>query len=88
MQFFPFTVSVFVLADILRLQFAYLQVGTIISTVVRMMELRIDKVPEHNYHVSPHWSLIFNSNVFFFLQTLITMPKTPRVLSYRRRKLD
>lgn len=34
-------------------QFAYLQLGTIISTVIRMVELRLPgKVPEHNYHVS------------------------------------
>ncbi|EDR08390.1 uncharacterized protein LACBIDRAFT_234769, partial [Laccaria bicolor S238N-H82] len=32
-------------------QFAYLQLGTIIATVIRNMELRIEKVPEHNYHV-------------------------------------
>ena len=37
-------------------QFAYLQLGTLIATVVRMMELRIDKVPEHNYHVCPFTS--------------------------------
>lgn len=37
---------------ITRLQFAYLQLGTLISTIIRRMEIRIDKVPEHNYHVS------------------------------------
>jgi len=51
-------------------QFAYLQLGTLIATVIRNMELRIDQVPEHNYH------------------TMITMPKTPRDISYRRRKFD
>ncbi|KAF8183368.1 lanosterol 14-alpha-demethylase [Pholiota molesta] len=51
-------------------QFAYLQLGTLISTIVRMMEIRIDKVPAHNYH------------------TMITMPKEPRSISYRRRKFD
>ncbi|KAF8907290.1 lanosterol 14-alpha-demethylase [Gymnopilus junonius] len=51
-------------------QFAYLQLGTLISTVVRAMELKIEKVPEHNYH------------------TMITMPKTPRNIAYRRRKFD
>jgi len=51
-------------------QFAYLQLGTLISTVIRKMELRIDKVPDHNYH------------------TMITMPKTPRTISYRRRRFD
>ncbi|KAG6828537.1 hypothetical protein H0H92_007615 [Tricholoma furcatifolium] len=49
-------------------QFAYLQLGTLVATVIRSMELRIDAVPEHNYH------------------TMITMPKTPRTISYRRRK--
>ncbi|KAF5346750.1 hypothetical protein D9756_010376 [Leucocoprinus leucothites] len=33
-------------------QFAYLQLGTIIATIVRHMEIKIDQVPEHNYHVS------------------------------------
>ncbi|KAH6909179.1 lanosterol 14-alpha-demethylase [Coprinopsis sp. MPI-PUGE-AT-0042] len=31
-------------------QFAYLQLGTLISTMIRKIEVRIDKVPEHNYH--------------------------------------
>ncbi|KAG6841440.1 hypothetical protein C0991_011110 [Blastosporella zonata] len=50
-------------------QFAYLQLGTIVATVLRHMELRINAVPDHNYH------------------TMITMPKTPRSISYRRRKV-
>lgn len=32
-------------------QFAYLQLGTILSTLIRVLEFKIDKVPEHNYHV-------------------------------------
>ncbi|KAF5342001.1 hypothetical protein D9611_001447 [Ephemerocybe angulata] len=51
-------------------QFAYMQLGTLISTVIRNVELRIDAIPEHNYH------------------TMITMPKEPRTISYRRRKFD
>ncbi|KAF5382080.1 hypothetical protein D9615_004422 [Tricholomella constricta] len=51
-------------------QFAYLQLGTIVATIIRHMEIRIDSVPEHNYH------------------TMITMPKAPRNISYRRRKFD
>ncbi|KAF9525625.1 lanosterol 14-alpha-demethylase [Crepidotus variabilis] len=51
-------------------QFAYLQLGTILSTLIRVMEFRIEKVPEHNYH------------------TMIVMPKHPRKVSYRRRRLD
>ncbi|TFK33208.1 lanosterol 14-alpha-demethylase [Crucibulum laeve] len=51
-------------------QFAYLQLGTIVATVIRRMEMRIEKVPEHNYH------------------TMITMPKKPRIISYRRRNFD
>ncbi|EAU90091.1 lanosterol 14-alpha-demethylase [Coprinopsis cinerea okayama7 len=31
-------------------QFAYLQLGTLIATIIRKLELRVDKVPEHNYH--------------------------------------
>ncbi|KAJ2934678.1 hypothetical protein H1R20_g2425, partial [Candolleomyces eurysporus] len=49
-------------------QFAYLQLGTILATVVRNVELWIEKIPEPDYH------------------TLITMPKEPRMVSYRRRK--
>ena len=33
-------------------QFAYLQLGTIISTIIRQVELRIDEIPAHDYHVS------------------------------------
>jgi sterol 14-demethylase len=32
-------------------QFAYMQIGTILTTIVRHMEIRMDKVPEHNYQV-------------------------------------
>ncbi|KAF8656198.1 hypothetical protein AX16_002635 [Volvariella volvacea WC 439] len=31
-------------------QFAYLQLGTIVATIIRKMELRIERVPDHNYH--------------------------------------
>ncbi|KAF8896469.1 cytochrome P450 [Infundibulicybe gibba] len=31
-------------------QFAYLQLGTIISTFVRRFEMRIEQIPQHNYH--------------------------------------
>ncbi|KAF8348812.1 lanosterol 14-alpha-demethylase [Amanita rubescens] len=51
-------------------QFAYLQLGTIISTIIRKVELRIAEVPAHNYH------------------TMITMPKKPRTIYYRRRDFD
>ncbi|KAF8273285.1 cytochrome P450 [Lactarius quietus] len=52
-------------------QFAYLQLGTLVSTVVRDIEMRIPSgVPPPNYH------------------TMITLPKQPRMITYRRRKLD
>ncbi|KIL64453.1 hypothetical protein M378DRAFT_78251 [Amanita muscaria Koide BX008] len=51
-------------------QFAYLQLGAIISTMVRHLEFKIDKIPDHNYH------------------TMITMPKEPRTILYRRRNFD
>ncbi|KAI5114842.1 hypothetical protein M0805_000193, partial [Coniferiporia weirii] len=52
-------------------QFAYLQIGTIISTMIRKLELRLDgAVPEHNYH------------------TMITTPKEPCDIRYRRRHFD
>ncbi|PAV16228.1 lanosterol 14-alpha-demethylase [Pyrrhoderma noxium] len=52
-------------------QFAYLQIGTVISTIVRKIEMRLEgKFPEHNYH------------------TMITLPKEPCNIVYRRRHFD
>ena len=35
-------------------QFAYLQIGTVISTIIRKMELKLEgEFPAHNYHVCP-----------------------------------
>ncbi|KAI0029351.1 lanosterol 14-alpha-demethylase [Vararia minispora EC-137] len=52
-------------------QFAYLQLGVLILTVVRKIELRLPgSVPGPNYH------------------TMITMPKDPRTMLYRRRRFD
>lgn len=52
-------------------QFAYLQLGIVISTVVRDIEMRIPGgVPPPNYH------------------TMITLPKQPRMITYRRRKFE
>jgi len=48
--------------------FAYLQIGTIVATIIREIEIRLaHAVPEHNYH------------------TLITLPKEPCGIQYRRR---
>ncbi|KAI0043835.1 cytochrome P450 [Auriscalpium vulgare] len=52
-------------------QFAYLQLGTLITTMVRKIEMRLPAgMPGPNYH------------------TMITMPKTPRTITYRRRNFD
>nr|GAT51726.1 lanosterol 14-alpha-demethylase [Mycena chlorophos] len=52
-------------------QFAYLQIGTIVATLIRKIELRLPHpMPENNYH------------------TMITKPKDPKDVHYRRRKLD
>ncbi|KAG8213275.1 cytochrome P450 [Butyriboletus roseoflavus] len=52
-------------------QFAYLQLGTVLATLIRQVEVRLDQaLPEHNYH------------------TMITMPKKPRNVCYRRRAFD
>ncbi|KAG2139201.1 cytochrome P450 [Suillus bovinus] len=55
-------------------QFAYLQLGAVISNIIRKVELRLEdgitEIPEHNYH------------------TMITMPKKPRNVCYRRRRFD
>ncbi|KLO06307.1 lanosterol 14-alpha-demethylase [Schizopora paradoxa] len=49
-------------------QFAYLQIGTILATFVRKLDLRLEtNFPENNYH------------------TMITLPKDPCNISYRRR---
>ncbi|TFY80824.1 hypothetical protein EWM64_g3185 [Hericium alpestre] len=52
-------------------QFAYIQLGTLLATIVRKIEMRLPTpFPANNYH------------------TMITMPKEPRMISYRRRKFD
>ncbi|EGO24439.1 hypothetical protein SERLADRAFT_449218 [Serpula lacrymans var. lacrymans S7.9] len=53
-------------------QFAYLQLGAVITTIIRRVELRLeaDTFPANNYH------------------TMITMPKKPRNICYRRRAFD
>ncbi|KAL4064368.1 cytochrome P450 [Scleroderma citrinum] len=54
-------------------QFAYLQLGTVITTILRKVEIKLEpgrSIPDHNYH------------------TMITMPKKPRNICYRRRNLD
>ncbi|KAI0267751.1 cytochrome P450 [Gloeopeniophorella convolvens] len=52
-------------------QFAYLQLGTLLLTVVRNIEMRIPSgVPPPNYH------------------SMITLPKQPRMITYRRRQFD
>ncbi|KAG2365574.1 hypothetical protein BDR07DRAFT_1481188 [Suillus spraguei] len=49
-------------------QFAYLQLGVVISSIIRKVEIRLDdgirEIPAHNYH------------------TMITMPKKPRNVRY------
>jgi sterol 14-demethylase len=55
-------------------QFAYLQLGVVISNIIRKVEVRLEdgitEIPAHNYH------------------TMITMPKKPRNICYRRRRFD
>ncbi|KAG2365577.1 cytochrome P450 [Suillus spraguei] len=55
-------------------QFSYLQLGVVISSIIRKVEIRLDdgirEIPAHNYY------------------TMITMPKKPRNVRYRRRKFD
>lgn len=44
--------AMFVLVTVPHLQFAFLQLGTILATFVRKVEMCIEKrVPKHNYHV-------------------------------------
>ncbi|KAG2365573.1 cytochrome P450 [Suillus spraguei] len=55
-------------------QFAYLQLGVVISSIIRKVEIRLEdgitEVPAPNYH------------------TLVTTPKKPRNICYRRRRFD
>jgi len=52
-------------------QFAYLQIGTILATIVRKVELRLESnFPKNNYH------------------TMITLPKNPCDIRYRRRYFE
>ncbi|KAG2365580.1 cytochrome P450 [Suillus spraguei] len=55
-------------------QFAYLQLGAVISSIIRKVEVRLEdgitEIPANNYH------------------TMITMPKKPRNVCYRRRRFD
>ncbi|KAG2365567.1 cytochrome P450 [Suillus spraguei] len=55
-------------------QFAYLQLGVVISSIIRKVEIRLDdgitEIPTRDYH------------------TMITMPKKPRTICYRRRRFD
>jgi membrane-anchored glycerophosphoryl diester phosphodiesterase (GDPDase) len=47
-------------------QFAYLQLGTIITTIIRRVELRLegDKFPQHNYHVSSFLYFVCYKSIF------------------------
>src|SRR6266550_7056752 len=69
-------------------QFAYLQLGTIISTFIRKVELRIAEIPAHNYHVCMHSLSKSRPGVDEIYQTMITMPKEPRTIHCRRRDFD
>jgi len=52
-------------------QFAYLQLSTVVTTIIRQVELKLsDPFPAPNY------------------QTLITLPKKPRSIMYRRRTFN
>jgi sterol 14-demethylase len=66
-------------------QFAYLQLGTLIATVIRRIEMRLDRpFPEPNYHVGL-LSRSFSGYAHLRSQTMITLPKKPATISYRRR---
>lgn len=75
-------------------QFAYLQLSTVVSTIIRRVELRLEgSFPKPNYQV---WVLGFDLMfmmtdwpvIALLLQTMITLPKTPRNIIYRRRAFD
>ena len=69
-------------------QFAFMQLGMIIATVVRRLELRIEKVPEPDYSVrflSFSWYVEHEPGSPVY-QIMITLPKHPRSISYRPRK--
>jgi sterol 14-demethylase len=68
-------------------QFAYLQLGMVIATIIRRVELRLPhKLPDHNYHVRS--GCLARLDPLTPTQTMITMPTNPRKVCYRRRQLD
>lgn len=54
------------LAQLFFAQFAYLQLGTVLATVLRQVEIRLDQpMPEHNYHVrAPLVFIIVHAQLF------------------------
>ncbi len=67
-------------------QFAYLQIGTILSTLVQEFEFRLDgEVPPNNYHVCVIL-FVFILSLTLVLQTMIAAPDAPRTVHYRRRR--
>ena len=66
-------------------QFAYLQVGCILVTLVRNLEFQLDKIPPRDYSVSFPFS---QHEVVFLIecqQTLFACPQEPCTVRYRRR---
>lgn len=57
------------LAKMFFTQFAYLQLGTILATALRQVEVRLDQsLPEHNYHVRvPLVSVMTHAQFFYYL---------------------
>lgn len=53
------------LAQLHSVQFAYLQLGTVLATLLRQVEVRLDQpFPEQNYHVRVHPLLCYDTLTF------------------------
>ena len=68
-------------------QFAYLQVGCILVTLVRNLEFQLDKMPPRDYSVSspfPQHDVVFLI-YYHYQQTLFACPQEPCLVRYRRR---
>ena len=65
-------------------QFAYLQVGCILVTLIRNLEFQLDKVPASDYSVC--FLLLQRDAIFLTMhQSLFVCPQGPCTVMYRRR---
>jgi len=75
----------FFTGDLGILQFAYLQVGCILVTLIRNLEFQLEKIPASDYSVSfPSLQRGIASQIMR-QQSLFVCPQGPCTVRYRRR---